>query len=638
MEKQTEDRRTRRLARRSLLIVVLALLPGLAVIDLQGIALGQAGAPAIAFLNPSNFASSGTERDIFVSDKIPMDPRTGDASYRLSAWVANGPGDPGVEFEVLNASGVVVDTIDGDIQLGTDTFEADWNIPDLIPEGPYVIRATLFDISENAAIAQASIDVTYDRNAERVEIEYPNNRGLPLWPGGGSFGSYAPVRRALPAEGESAARIAPHSNVDLLQTSRTAGPEGWGTGPSRIRAFYTISPPGSVPEWKVCGTEGGSGSAGGASNGVRCLLESEADQTQVTAIAAVANGRSGSNFATFQEANNEAGDATRVLQPYVQVPTNWRFTQGNGQTVETLGTEYNCFFAQDVIEGRLSDQLDREIVGYNVDVHAQGPNDRLTFDQGILNDASAKPPDRGNHPEEGAFDCFNDNDESWLAPQGEHQVFNGPDIKHIEDDVDSGDDGRWGFNLMVRPASTVSDESFTTFFTFWIDEAPDGCMTNDDRYNDGELVLFGSIGWSHAPLDPRPVEPLPILPCTPPTTAPTTSPSPSPTMTSSPPPPSGERDVALQANRTLIRQGQKVTLHAAIAAEEESCASLQEIQLQQKRRRTEWRTVSIKATDEDGRARFVRRPRRTTNYRALTPREGFCERAVSPREKVRVPR
>lgn len=636
MENNALNPPVRRPRWRALVVALIALAPAALVVDLQGVALGQAGPPTIAFLNPSSFAATGTERDIMISDKQPRDPRPGGAIYRLSAWVANAPSDSGVEFEMLNSSGVVVDTIDGDIQVGPDTFEADWNIPELIPDGPYVIRATLFDISENRALAQVSVDVVYERTGERVELQYPDTRGLGIFPGGGTFGSYAPIRRALPVEGDPVARLRPHSNVDVVQSAAGAGAAGFGTGPSQVRAFYTISSPGTLPEWKVCGTEGGSGTIGGAGNGVRCLLESEAHQTQVTAIAAVANG-SGSNPA-FAAQNNQAGDATRVLQAYVQNPTNWRFTSGNGQTVETLGDEYHCALSQDVIEARLSDQLDREIVGYNVDVHAQGPNDRLRFDTGLLNDAAAKAPDRDNHAEEAAYDCFNDNDETWLAPQGEHQVFSGPDIKHIEDDVEGGDDGRWGFNLMVRPASSVSEESFTTFITFWIDEAPDGCMTNDDRYNDGELVLFGSVGWSHSPLDPRPVAPVPILPCTPPMGTPTTSPSPSPTMTSSPPPPSGERAVALQSDRTLIRRGQRVTLRAAIGAEEDQCEAVQELQLQAKRGRRAWRTVGIKTTDDDGRATFVRRPRRTTYYRALAPQEGICERAVSSRVRVRVPR
>src|SRR5688572_28160767 len=91
----------------------------------------QGVAPTIAFLNPSSFAEGGA--GIIVTDRRPARPEEGDDTYRLSAWVSSVPANAAVEFELLR-SGISLMTMDQTDTVGSDTFEADWAIPDTLPD------------------------------------------------------------------------------------------------------------------------------------------------------------------------------------------------------------------------------------------------------------------------------------------------------------------------------------------------------------------------------------------------------------------------------------------------------------------------------------------------------------------------
>jgi hypothetical protein len=368
----------------------------------------------------------------------------------------------------------------------------------MLAPGSYTLRATL--ASGSLAIATTDQPITLNQLAERAEIDYPRNETTKAYPGGGQFGTF----HAL-AESATATRLNPMGNVD----GKTSG-ESSGTGTSRVRAFYTTSVPGSVPTWTACGTESAPGDAllsGAANDGVRCTLDGSFEQQSITAVALVANT---SNRGGYDDRLNGAGDAVRVLQPYAQVPTDLSLVEG---AIETVDAGVNGGYACHSVIGQLDDQYGREIVGANVDVHALGPSDSLKFDTGLLPVSGVKAPDEGNHTFETGYDCFGDDDGTTPADQGEHQVVGGPDLKHVEGDVDGTDDtGTWGFSLRT-PSSDVSDSKFTTYFSAWVDETDPGTETNDDGFTTSELCAAGAVGWGTFPANS---ESELLLPCQPP--------------------------------------------------------------------------------------------------------------------------
>ena len=120
----------------------------------------------------------------------------------------------------------------------------------------------------------------------------------------------------------------PVGNIDGRNTGSTPG-----NGASRVRAFYTVSSPGSKPDWIACGTETAPGDSllrSAANNGVRCTLQYASHQTQITAVALVAN----NSQDEFDTRLNGAGDATRVLDAYAQLPGALTITEGETGQVD----------------------------------------------------------------------------------------------------------------------------------------------------------------------------------------------------------------------------------------------------------------------------------------------------------------
>ncbi len=570
------------------------------LVMLPSVATAQLGTAAnIEFLNPSSFASQG-QAGIFVSDKPATRPAAGPETYHLSAWVSDPPPNAGVEFELLQ-SGVSLETIDAVTALATpsalpDTYVAEWDIPDALPNGTYTLRATLF--ANNEAIDTAEQNVVISTSAETVDITQPRAAdGV----AGAEFGSFLPLATALPA-GQPAPPMKPRGDVDVIFSGRT----------SFVRAFYTISPPGSVPEWKACGTDMTPNHptlSSAANAGVRCTLEDPAHQTQVTAVAAVANVGTGVSFdPTF----NHAGDASRVLEAYAQAPAALTITRGEGLTYERTNGEFACnLLAAPQVTVQLNDQKGQEIVGANLDVEAWGPTDKLRFDTGTL--SSSYAPDRGNHALERGYDCAVDNDEN-ADMQGEHQILGGPDIKHVETGANgTSDAGTWTF-IMWLPSDQATEERHTTEFTVWVDEANDGCSANDDRFTDGEIAISNVIGWGGTPHSTAGRPPQAIITCTPPA-----------------PPVEGPvaRTATLTASNQRPMPGQRVVFSGSLASDSEDCVKQQQVLLKMRKPGARFKAVLVTTSGDDGSYTFQRRVWGRREFRAVAKATDSCGRALS---------
>jgi hypothetical protein len=561
----------------------------------------SAGSATIDFLNPSSF-SARPGVGIIVASTRPSRPAQGSATYRISAWTTQAPVNGGVEFELLK-SGVSLETMDPTIQdAGLNTYEANWSIPPTLPDGDYTLRATLFE--NNEAIDTADQDVVIIRAAERVEIGYPSMGGTGPGPTDGSFGTYAPLAREVPTEG-SAARGLPVGNIESNNSGASPG-----SGTSFVRTFYTVSQPGTSPDWIACGTEGAPGLApnfpSAAHNGVRCTLKNPSHQALVTAVAAVAN----TSQSSFDPNFNQVGDARRVREAYAQAPTGFQLLEGStGVTLEDgEDGQWACHSASI----HLADQKGWEILGANIDVHASGPNDKLRFDTGIFAPSGFQVPDRHVGGPEPGYDCFSGNDQV-VDNQGEHQILGGPDIKHIESDATGTEDtGDWSFGFWT-PADSVTAERFTARFTAWVDEFDDGCIVNDDLFGQDELSASGIVGFGTAPGAPEPFESRVVESCLP-----------------GPPEPPAVRQVTMSPESSDIVLGQKADLSGALTSDKSECVSEQTVKIKRRGRQGRFYTLLTVTTTTEGLFSAEAKARKGTNrYVAVAPANQLCQRGRS---------
>jgi hypothetical protein len=566
------------------------------------------GEPSIEFLNPSSFAMAG-ERGIILSDAAPDSGPGADATegrYRFSAWVANAPVGSRVFFAVQQRT-IDIEIAASETSNTDSTWEADWQIPATILDGPATVNAYL--VVGDEAIDTAVQPVTIMSTQERAELAYPQS--------GGSFGTFAPLASELPASG-GAARKKPIGIVDAPYWS--------GIDITYIRTFYTTSAPGTKPVWKVCGTEDvGDSSNSYADNGVRCQLTSAADQTVITAMATVAN----DSPDDYENRFNEAGDAVALSSSYAQTPTNLSLVTNGLQRaeLEPVSEEFYCSTTEILL---LEDQLGRQIAGANIDVHATGPSDALKFHTHLVL-ASNVAPDRGPHTIEEAFDCTGQKFQGATSPpsnaapweQGEHSRFGLPDRKHIESAATGTNDiGRFSFALH-------SPVKGTTNWTAWLDETDDGCQTNDDAFTEGEFFVNGAIGWAEDPGDPT-SEPYDVfVPCT------GTTPTPDPTPTDDPgTDPDGSRTVSLRmTNSPSI--GERAEFEGRIIAARAACERDQKVVLKIRRPNSKYWTVTQTRTDASGRFSLFGKARVPRDYRAVAPGSSSCDRAASQPIKLR---
>lgn len=557
--------------------------------------------PRIAFLNPSSFALAG-QRGYVVSDAgTDMGPgccAASDGDYRFSAWVTDAPADSTVFFTVTQGA------LDFELPAfrpesappSSDTWEAPWDIPPEVLNGPATVAA--YVVLDNEAIAQASVDVTIMRVEPAIDLAYPQS--------GGPFGTFAPLASTLPDEGVTS-RKKPLATVDALYT---ATPDM-----NYVRTFYTTSPPGTDPVWNVCGTEVIGSNNNNADNGVRCTLTQPAHAQAVTAVAALAN----DSPDEYDDLFNESGDAVRVV-PYAQQPAEVTLNELAEQRVEKDET-VGRFFCSATVTATVTDQLGRLIPGANVDVEAAGPTDGLKFHNSSVLGGNVAP-DRGRHSVEPAFDCTGRPEvppaNASPGEQGEHPVFGSPDSKHVETPGGgTSDRGTVGIRL-------YSNAPGATLYTVWADEVDDGCLANDDRFTVGEPAAAGSIGWAESPDTPMLQAPSEVAPC-----------GGEPPEPPEPPVVPADRSVGLRAADRSVPAGTSVRLTGRIRSGVADCLAAEHVTLQARRPGRRFRAVATALTGAAGRYRFKVVVTRTRAYRVVLDGSETCSAARSRSVRVR---
>ena len=404
----------------------------------------------VEFLNPSAYTEFET-----VSDK---DDKS-DSAYHLVAWVNQLPADPAVEFRYVDPDTNQEVLIGRGTQTGIpDTFDFKWQITEgeITDDSDLTLIAVLYSgQTELDRDTNTDTFLNYDNpddedptdltspEADTVEITSPAD--------GGAWGLFTPRDRAT---------------AGIIEVSFSAS----APDVQFLRAFYSISAPGTEPLWTSCGTE----RPPAAADGIRCTLSSQHKGNQVTAIAVITNETppppTPAQAHNYNSDFDESGDAHRV-QHYEQVPGSLSLdesTQGN----VAAGTCSRVFAAT------LRDQFQQVIVAANLDVHAQGPVDELAFD-----DTASEAP-QGAHTTEASRDCATTPPPASASRQGDHdRAAPEADVKHIESvTAGTNDNGVWTFQLF-------SPSNGSTQFTVWSD------IDNDDQFCSTEVSTIGAIGW-----------------------------------------------------------------------------------------------------------------------------------------------
>jgi hypothetical protein len=436
----------------------------------------------IQFLNPSGYPQADEEE---VSSK---DDGT-DQTYHLVAWVNELPGTTRVEFHYRDPSGGGQVLIGVATQTPTpDTFEFNWDPPDNLADGPLTLYALLFD-GDTEVARDTESDLTLndkdnnpqspnpnetEQRGDTVEITYPLN--------GDKFGIYKP------RDATSAATV-----INVTSDSEV------------VAVFYSISAPGDEPLWTQCGEE--SIHVGDDySDGIPCTLASTHEPEQVTAVAAVSNETDEISYAELfgsrDPVEDDSGDAHRV-QPYFQEPTTVSLTPPVQNDLPTPACS-----APIVVT--VTDQENHPIYRANVDVHAQGPDDALAFDSGLVR------PTQGGHRQEPARNCTQAPPGS-AGLQGEHEDPANPDLKHSETTAaGTNTQGTMSFQM-------YSPSKGDTQITVWSE------FDDDDLRCSTEPSANAGIGWLEP--GPQPSGIPPDLQTCPDVTPSTTSPEPTDTET-----------------------------------------------------------------------------------------------------------
>ena len=617
-----------KMSARSVLAVLVGLL--VTILALQGIASVKPGgfeafaqttptpgSPTIKIINP----------DDSTSDEISAKSDTVDNAYHLVAWVSNIPTSASVQFKYIPEDTGRETTIicqetgtETARQVGTDTFECHWNLTG-VAAGGGTVRAILF--SGSTSVSQDEEPVTIDPEGQTLEILYPTN--------GGEVGFYTR------AGGISSAMID-------VRTSAAGNPEG-DEGTEEVEVYYSTSPPGTEPAFIPCGSDT---TTGGTADSIRCdLTEDDPDTaanendepSQVTAIAAVPIDTDEGPLPAPPAGpdpdaapDNDAADAHRATG----------YEQDPGSVLIAPQTQQkNAGQCSDPIVATVQDTRGRIVVGANVDVHAQGPTDNLSFD-GVAeadgNTSENKPPE--GHTAEPAVDCET---ATATAPpefggeQGDHDRIDA-DIKHIES-VEDGttEEGRFSFKL-------YSPNAGVTQYTVWADE------DNNDQFCSAEAFSNGSIGWSTTAPSPTGVtaeqtscpKPTPGTTATPgattsPTATATATSTAGPTNTATSTGPSTDRSVTMSVDDSSVLAGRNVTFSGQILSGDPSCTDNEFIQIRRRIHGTNsFQDLFFTQTDSQGRFSVTKRTKFSADYIAVATAHDNCREATSGEVTVKV--
>ena len=574
------------------------------------------GGPSIQFLNPS----SGTSLEL----STKPDPT---ATFHLVAWVNALPPSPSVEFKYKSSqAGAEETTIPGSVtQVGEDTFELTWDLAGAGPEGPDDVGPTGITRGTSgtlkAVLSSGGTEVARDEETVRINQQTPpacpppdtaNNRAcedeaqgntveLTYPVNGGGLGYYIPN----PGQG-------PVNSVFDVTSSE-------GTG--NVQSFYTVSRPGTEPQWRPCkrGTSSASETRAESADGIRCEYDAADNASRVTAVAVRATDTHMSLTGT-EASNIDAADAHRSL-PYDQDASKVLLLPA-AQEAETG----RC---SPVITARVVDQAQppRKIADINVDVHAAGPSDGLSFDDsnGTYSSTNKAPE---NHPSESAVDCETATNPPFSESQSDHEIPNASDIKHIESLTDTSDAGEWTFAL-------YSPDVGDTQFSVWADE--DG----NDKYCSNEAFGHGSTGWDTDAPTPvglpgeESVCPRPLPSGSVPTPTPASSPSGTPTFS---PTPQEQRTLTLAVKESEATAGGTITLGGQLFASGGiNCIDNEFIQITRRDQGTRSaEPLTTAQTNTNGRFEVDVTVNKSADYQATAPSHDLCAEAFSSPVSTRV--
>lgn len=621
------------------LLVMIMALQGLASVKPGGFEANAATTPsptptgtAIQLLNPSKKTSNElSDKD----DGSATDKNT----YHLVAWTHLAPSGAGVQFKYDPAGVDPEITIGNGTQVGTDTWELHWDIPDSVADagaqapGPTprtsptsgVLKAILFN-SSGSEVARDEEDVsinnkdrpTSDSNnflienqAETVELSYPTN--------GGQMGFYG-------------AQDGTYTGIVEVTYSNEA---------ATVQAFYTVDPPGTDPNFVPCSTKEPVGTnaqvsnePGTAEDGLRCTLASGDRPSQVTAIAAVVFDKSDEPIGQTQGEDKDSSDAHRVVA-YEQDPSSVVITPSSDTEDVNKCTDPS-------FRAVVTDASGQQVAGANIDVHAQGPTDNLHFDDSSgAKSSTHQPPDGGTHAKESGVDCESTSAQPVFVAdvQGDHENLTVPDIKHIESTIATSaaktggtdDSGSFTFALLSRDVGG-------TQITAFVDE------DFNDRHCSEEAAGHASIGWGSAAPSPtgtaaedtscpKPTPGQTTTPTSSPTGTATTSPTSSPTSTG----PSTNRTVTMAVDRAKVPAGRTVTFSGQILSQDQSCVDNEFVEI---RRRVHGTTTSAPfettATNSEGRFELRTRVKKSATYVAVAPAHDNCRASSSGEVSVLV--
>jgi hypothetical protein len=436
----------------------------------------------INFLNPSGY-SEGDEDEISSKDDntgADDDPSNDEKAetYHVVAWVNQLPPDSRVEF-LYREQGENRDVLigEGETSASPDTFEFDWDPNDNLKDGPITLKALLY--SGSTIVAQ---DVETDNTLNDGDPPQDQNQNFPE--GQDAEDQGATIELTYPENGAKLGWSKPRDQgaTAVLRVSfLNFGPPD----ATFIRAYYTATPVGSEPEWTLCGDE----YYFDAAERIVCSLASKNEPEQVTGVAVIANDSPEDEglFGCCEDFTfDDSGDAHRVL-PYRQVGTTVTVTPE--KTTDVAKSKCTQFTVE------VKDQEGQPMHRANVDIHMVGPDDKLSFDDPDSNPCCEhKAPDQGHRKEE-AVDCET---LTRVAPpplteptfngfQGETDVRDGPDIKHLETTGGTSTIGQFVWRI-------YSFNEGTTQLTAWSDD------DNDDEFCTNEASDSASIGWR----DPAP--------------------------------------------------------------------------------------------------------------------------------------
>jgi hypothetical protein len=485
---------------------------------------------------------------------------------------------------------------------GPDTYEAQWNTTALAA-GDYSVRAIL--ATDTSQVAQDEEQVKVDNSKESAELTYPVI--------GSAVGVYDPV-------GPAKAGFV----VETTTSTAIKGTDQQGHL-SKVRIMYSTSVAGTEPSWKGCSEQ-------------RTVLYSD-DPLGRQRIGCVVQGESADSvrliaaLPIYRSADKPIGDvgcptgcpgtetvhsadAHRVTT-YTQTPSTIAINSDGD-----AGVVGQCEYRTAIVV----DGSGRPIWRANVDVHASGPSDQLQFGSGDRVGKFQKP-DKGHPGEEPTAICQG----TAAGKQGDHDVLDGLDTKHIEAAVEgTGVSGDFVYAL-ESPDSTGS-----TVDVVWVDG------NDDDDLTCGEVAGSSQFEWGPPPTPTQPPQPpagtpTPGVPqCATPTpstspTLATPTPSSSATSTGSPTPGPGNQQITLGASKKKIVSGRKVTLSGQLSSTDPLCIpSGVEVTLERRVFGThQMKTVATASTDVGGNYSYDLKGTANADYIARAPAHDTCVEATS---------